>query len=151
MKSPIAKNLASEAGAGSFLLPSLPPSAGFPSAPAAGAYSGVITVQGGPNPLRIPYLFFGPSGVAANLIPGGVLVVYVATVTQLSRTVEALRAQQCWTEPRAWETLQRGWDAVGLAVRPQHSMRGHTAFLISARRLAPGAVTPTPLRRKRQP
>jgi uncharacterized protein (TIGR03437 family) len=39
------------------------------SLPAAGAYSGVITVQGGPNPLRIPYLFFGPSGVAANLIP----------------------------------------------------------------------------------
>jgi tRNA (adenine57-N1/adenine58-N1)-methyltransferase catalytic subunit len=30
-----------------------------------------------------------------------------------------------------------------------HSMRGHTAFLISARRLSPGAVTPTPLRRKR--
>ena len=29
-------------------------------------------------------------------------------------------------------------------------MRGHTAFLISARKLAPGAVTPTPLRRKRQ-
>ena len=39
------------------------------SVPAAGAYSGAITVQGGPNSLRIPYLFFGPSGVAANLIP----------------------------------------------------------------------------------
>ena len=60
-------------------------------------------------------------------------------------TVEALREQQCWTEPRSWESLQRGWDVVGLAVRPQHSMRGHTAFLISARRLAPGAVTPQPL------
>ncbi|MBJ7385093.1 MAG: tRNA (adenine-N1)-methyltransferase [Mycolicibacterium sp.] len=87
--------------------------------------------------------------VGKALIPGGVLMVYVATVTQLSRTVEALREQQCWTEPRAWESLQRGWDVVGLAVRPQHSMRGHTAFLISARKLAPGAVTPTPLRRKR--
>ncbi|WP_099021334.1 tRNA (adenine-N1)-methyltransferase [Mycolicibacterium palauense] len=88
--------------------------------------------------------------VARALVPGGVLMVYVATVTQLSRTVEALREQQCWTEPRSWETLQRGWEVVGLAVRPQHNMRGHTAFLISARRLAPGAVTPTPLRRKRQ-
>ena len=87
--------------------------------------------------------------VAKALVPGGVLIVYVATVTQLSRTVEALREQTCWTEPRSWESLQRGWDVVGLAVRPQHSMRGHTAFLISARRLAPGAVTPTPLRRKR--
>jgi tRNA (adenine57-N1/adenine58-N1)-methyltransferase len=87
--------------------------------------------------------------VATAVVAGGVLVVYVATVTQLSRTVEALRDQQCWTEPRAWETLQRGWDVVGLAVRPEHRMRGHTAFLISARRLAPGAVAPAPLRRKR--
>ncbi len=89
--------------------------------------------------------------VSRVLIAGGVLMIYVATVTQLSKTVEALRDQQCWTEPRAWETLQRGWNVVGLAVRPQHNMRGHTAFLISARRLAPGTVTPTPLRRKRSP
>ena len=86
--------------------------------------------------------------VARVLAPGGVLIVYVATVTQLSTVVEALRAQQCWTEPRAWETLQRNWNVVGLAVRPQHSMRGHTAFLVSARRLAPGTITPTPQRRK---
>jgi len=39
------------------------------SAPAAGMYTGVITVLGGPNSLHIPYLFFGPSGVTANLIP----------------------------------------------------------------------------------
>ena len=69
--------------------------------------------------------------VSKALVPGGVLIVYVATVTQLSRTVEALRERTCWTEPRSWESLQRGWDVVGLAVRPQHSMRGHTAFLIS--------------------
>jgi tRNA (adenine57-N1/adenine58-N1)-methyltransferase len=88
--------------------------------------------------------------VAGALVAGGVLMVYVATVTQLSRTVEAMREQQCWTEPRAWETMQRGWHVVGLAVRPQQTMRGHTAFLISARKLAPGAVAPMPVRRKRQ-
>jgi len=86
--------------------------------------------------------------VARVLVPGGVLIVYVATVTQLSKVVEAMREQQCWTEPRAWESLQRGWNVVGLAVRPEHTMRGHTAFLVSARRLAPGTVTPTPQRRK---
>jgi tRNA (adenine57-N1/adenine58-N1)-methyltransferase len=86
--------------------------------------------------------------IARLLVPGGVLIVYVATVTQLSRTVEAMRAQQCWTEPRSWESLQRGWNVVGLAVRPEHTMRGHTAFLISARRLAPGTVTPLPQRKK---
>lgn len=88
--------------------------------------------------------------VSTALVAGGVLIVYVATVTQLSRTVEALREQQCWTEPRSWETMQRGWNVVGLAVRPQHNMRGHTAFLISARRLAPGTVTPTLLKRRKQ-
>lgn len=89
--------------------------------------------------------------VATALVPGGVLMIYVATVTQLSKTVEALREQQCWTEPRSWESMQRGWHVVGLAVRPEHTMRGHTAFLISARKLAPGAVAPIPLRKKRLP
>lgn len=81
------------------------------------------------------------------LVPGGVLVVYVATVTQLSRVVEALRGQECWTEPYSWETLVRPWHVVGLAVRPEHRMQGHTAFLIRARRLAEGTVTPRPQRR----
>lgn len=89
------------------------------------------------------------NAVSRLVVAGGMLVVYVATVTQLSKVVEALRAQKCWTEPRAWETMQRGWNVVGLAVRPQHSMRGHTAFLVATRRLAPGAVAPAPLGRKR--
>lgn len=85
--------------------------------------------------------------VAANLVPGGVLVVYVATVTQLSRITEALREQQCWTEPQAWETLHRPWHVVGLAVRPEHKMQAHTAFLLTARRLADGVVSPRVQRR----
>ncbi len=85
--------------------------------------------------------------VAAALRPGGVLVGYVATVTQLSTYVEALRAQGLWTEPHAWETLLRPWHAVGLAVRPEHRMVAHTAFLVTARRLAEGAVAPIRQRR----
>ena len=85
--------------------------------------------------------------VSEALVPGGVLVVYVATVTQLSKVVEALREQECWTEPRSWESIVRGWHVVGLAVRPEHRMQGHTAFLVSARKLAEGTVTPKPQRR----
>lgn len=85
--------------------------------------------------------------VAKNLRPGGVLVVYVATVTQLSRVTEALREQQCWTEPQAWETLHRPWHVVGLAVRPEHKMQAHTAFLLTARRLADGVTPPRVHRR----
>lgn len=81
------------------------------------------------------------------LKPGGVLTIYVATVTQLSRVVEAIREQQCWTEPRAWESLVRDWHVVGLAVRPGHKMQGHTAFLVTTRRLAEGTAPPRPHRR----
>ncbi|WP_024804789.1 tRNA (adenine-N1)-methyltransferase [Nocardia sp. BMG51109] len=85
--------------------------------------------------------------VSKALVPGGVLVVYVATVTQLSEVVEALRRQECWTEPQSWESLVRPWHVVGLAVRPEHRMQGHTAFLVSARRLADGVTAPKPQRR----
>jgi tRNA (adenine57-N1/adenine58-N1)-methyltransferase catalytic subunit len=85
--------------------------------------------------------------VSAVLRPGGVLVGYVATVTQLSRVVEALREQGTFTEPAAWESLVRPWHVVGLAVRPEHRMVGHTAFLVSARRLADGVTAPPRQRR----
>jgi tRNA (adenine57-N1/adenine58-N1)-methyltransferase len=85
--------------------------------------------------------------VSAALVPGGVVAVYVATTTQLSRVTEALREAGCYTEPQAWETLLRPWHVVGLAVRPEHRMVAHTAFLVTARRLAEGVVAPTPQRR----
>jgi len=85
--------------------------------------------------------------VAGALKPGGVLVGYVATTTQLSRLVEALREHGGFTEPSAWESFVRGWHVVGLAVRPEHRMIGHTAFLVTARRLAPGVTAPTRQRR----
>lgn len=85
--------------------------------------------------------------VSAALRPGGVLLGYVATTTQLSRTVEALRERGGYTEPVAWESLIRGWHVVGLAVRPEHRMIGHTAFLVMARRLAPGVTAPPRQRR----
>ena len=68
-----------------------------------------------------------------RLVPGGVLCAYVATTTQLARTVE---------------TLLRAWHAEGLAVRPRHDMVGHTGFLVTARRMAPGFRAPA---RKRRP
>lgn len=86
--------------------------------------------------------------VARALTPGGVLICYVATATQLSRTAEDLRADGRFAEPYAWESMVRGWHLEGLAVRPQHRMIGHTGFLVTARRLADGVVPPE---RKRRP
>ncbi len=76
--------------------------------------------------------------VGDALTPGGVLICYVATATQLSRVAEATRDHGGFTEPQAWESLVRGWHLEGLAVRPEHRMHGHTGFLITTRRLAAG-------------
>ena len=84
---------------------------------------------------------------SSALKPGGVLLCYVATVTQLSRVAEAIRASERFTHPSSSETMVRGWHVEGLAVRPDHRMIAHTGFLITARRLAPGTVLPELKRR----
>lgn len=86
--------------------------------------------------------------VARALAPGGVVLAYVATTTQLSRYVETLRDAECFTEPEAFESMVRGWHVQGLAVRPDHRMVAHTGLIVTARRLAPGSLPPE---RKRRP
>ena len=83
----------------------------------------------------------------ALLHPGGVLLAYVATTTQLSMMAEAIKESARFTEPESSESLIRQWHHEGLAVRPVHRMIGHTGFLIQTRRLAPGVSAP--LRRRR--
>lgn len=85
---------------------------------------------------------------AKALVPGGVILAYVATTTQLSRFAEALKESDLFTEPESTETIVRGWHHEGLAVRPQHRMIGHTGFLTVARRMAPGVSV---LQRRRRP
>ena len=86
--------------------------------------------------------------VTGALAPGGIVCAYVATTTQLGRIVETLRAHGEFTEPQPWETLVREWHVEGLAIRPGHKMNGHTGFLVTARRMAPGNPAP---RKKRRP
>ncbi|GIG54458.1 tRNA (adenine-N1)-methyltransferase [Demequina activiva] len=85
---------------------------------------------------------------AAALAPGGVFLAYVATTTQLSRLAEDLREHGGFTEPQAWESMVRTWHLEGLSVRPDHRMIGHTGFLLTTRRMAPGVDAPV---RKRRP
>jgi tRNA (adenine57-N1/adenine58-N1)-methyltransferase len=88
------------------------------------------------------------STVADVLVPGGVFCAYVTTTTQLAQTVETLRVHTGFTEPEATESLIRAWHVEGLAVRPRHNMVGHTGFVITSRRMAPGFIAPL---RKRRP
>ncbi|HZJ07911.1 MAG TPA: tRNA (adenine-N1)-methyltransferase [Nocardioidaceae bacterium] len=85
--------------------------------------------------------------VADVLTPGGLVCAYVATTTQLGRTVETIRAHGGFTEPEPWESLVRDWHVQGLAIRPGHKMIGHTGFLVTARRMAPGETAPASKRR----
>jgi tRNA (adenine57-N1/adenine58-N1)-methyltransferase len=84
---------------------------------------------------------------AKALVPGGVLIAYVATTTQLSKIAEAIKESGNFTEPESSETIVRSWHHAGLAVRPQHRMIGHTGFLIFARQMAPGVAV---LQRRRR-
>jgi tRNA (adenine57-N1/adenine58-N1)-methyltransferase len=91
------------------------------------------------------------AGAVHALQPGGVLVVYVATATQLSRVVEAIRETERFTNPQTLEVMVRGWHVEGLAVRPEHRMIGHTGFIAHARIMAPGASEPHSKRRVNKP
>ncbi|CAN5256290.1 tRNA (adenine-N1)-methyltransferase [soil metagenome] len=85
--------------------------------------------------------------VADALTPGGLVLCYLATFTQLSRVAEAIRGTGKFTDPDSSETMIRGWHVEGLAVRPDHRMVAHTGFLLTARRLAPDTVLPQLKRR----
>jgi len=78
------------------------------------------------------------------LHPGGILVAYTPTVPQIMRLREALDADPRWGLAQTTETLVRPWHVDGLAVRPDHRMVAHTAFLTTARRL-PGDAGPEPV------
>lgn len=89
------------------------------------------------------------AGAAEALPPGGVVLAYTPTVPQVMRFTDALWDDGRFTHVRTTETLVRGWDVDGLAVRPAHRMVAHTAFLTTARRVpAREAGGPPPPRRK---
>ena len=74
------------------------------------------------------------------LHPGGILLGYTPSVVQVARLREALDADARWGLAATSETLVRGWHVDGQAVRPDHRMVAHTAFLTTARRLADPAT-----------
>lgn len=67
---------------------------------------------------------------------GGILLAYTPSITQAARTREELKGR--WIDARTVEVLHRGWHIDGQAVRPDHRMVAHTAFLTVARFLGVG-------------
>lgn len=66
---------------------------------------------------------------------GGVLCAYLPTVPQVQTTVEVAREVGGFAEIEVKEFLFRDWNVSGRSVRPEHSMVGHTGFLVFMRRV----------------
>ena len=70
------------------------------------------------------------------LRPGGIILSYSPSITQVIQFTEAL-ARAPFAELSTTEVLNRTWHIDGAAVRPDHRMVAHTGFLTRARLLAP--------------
>jgi tRNA (adenine57-N1/adenine58-N1)-methyltransferase len=69
---------------------------------------------------------------ATNVLEcGGIVVAYTPSITQAVEFRSALDHR--WIDVRTLEVLHRGWYIEGQAVRPDHRMVAHTAFLTVAR------------------
>lgn len=62
---------------------------------------------------------------------GGLLVAYTPSITQAVQVRQ--RLGDAWIESRTIEVLHRSWHIEGMAVRPDHRMVAHTAFLTVSR------------------
>lgn len=65
------------------------------------------------------------------LVPGGLMVAYTPQITQAVQVRESMG--KGWVDQRTIEVLHRTWHIEGMAVRPDHRMVAHTAFLTVAR------------------
>jgi tRNA (adenine57-N1/adenine58-N1)-methyltransferase len=72
------------------------------------------------------------------LRPGGIFLAYTPSITQVMHLREVLNTTN-FIEEKTIEVLNRGWYVEGQAVRPDHRMVAHTAFLTRARLISPPA------------
>ncbi|HUP69491.1 MAG TPA: tRNA (adenine-N1)-methyltransferase [Acidimicrobiales bacterium] len=77
------------------------------------------------------------------LRPGGILVAYVPSITQVAQLRDTL-ATSAFAMAHSLEVLMRTWHVEGQAVRPDHRMVAHTGFLTSARLISPAPAEPAP-------
>lgn len=82
-------------------------------------------------------------GSAAGAVrPGGTLLCWLPTVTQVYQLARDLQREPGWADIEIRELMEREWQVRENAMRPQHRMVGHTGFLIRARRVATETAYP---------
>ncbi|HUO47602.1 MAG TPA: tRNA (adenine-N1)-methyltransferase [Acidimicrobiales bacterium] len=70
------------------------------------------------------------------LVPGGIVLAYLPSVTQVAEFRAALERGP-FGMAETFELMRRTWHVEDRAVRPDHRMVGHTGFLTTARLLLP--------------
>lgn len=85
--------------------------------------------------LDLPEPWHTLEAAAEHQPSGGVVSAYVPTVPQVQTTVDRARGLG-FAEVEVMEFLMREWNVSGRSVRPEHSMVGHTGFLIFMRKVA---------------
>lgn len=96
------------------------------------AYDGIDEAQLDRVVLDLPEPWQVVPHAATALRPGGIFVSYTPSITQAVQVREAL-AEHGFALPETVEVLNRAWHIEGAAVRPNHRMVAHTAFLTVAR------------------
>ena len=86
--------------------------------------------------LDLPEPWHALEAAAAHQPTGGVVCAYLPTVPQVQTLTDRLRATRAFAEIEVREFLFRDWKVAGRSVRPDHTMVGHTGFLVFARRVA---------------
>lgn len=82
-----------------------------------------------------PWRVLAPA--SKHLKSGGVLCAYLPTVPQVQTTIETAESIGEFAQIEVMEVLIRDWNVSGRSVRPEHSMVGHTGFLVFMRRINP--------------
>lgn len=97
----------------------------------ADSYEGVAQGEFDKVALDIPEPWRVIPHLPPSLRRGSLLVAYTPSITQVQRVHEAL--ERGWMDVRTLEVLLRTWHIEGQAVRPDHRMVAHTAFLTVGR------------------
>lgn len=104
----------------------------------ADSYDGIDTGHGPSDRavLDLPEPWQVVPHLEQHLVPGAVCVAYTPSITQAMQVREQFKGR--WIDSRTIEVLHRGWHIDGQAVRPDHRMVAHTAFLTVSRFLGKG-------------
>jgi tRNA (adenine57-N1/adenine58-N1)-methyltransferase len=107
-------------------------------------YEGIDTMDLDRIVLDLPEPWQVVAHAGQALRPGGILVSYLPTITQVA-TLRQYLVRSGFGMAETVEILQRSWHIEGQSVRPDHRMVAHTGFLTSARLLGrPDGDTGTP-------